>query len=163
MEEKRKKQPVALYVLAVAASIALDQWLKAWVVANIPLNASSADKIPLLPGIVHLTYIQNRGAAFGSLQDARWLFLLLLVLFAAVVVWALAKNKLDNAGERWMAVLALGGALGNGYDRLVNGYVVDMFEVEFMDFAIFNVADCFVVVSCIVFILIMLLTPTKKK
>ena len=73
-----KKRPMGLwYVLAVIAVLAADQGLKFWTVANIPLNAAPADQIPMIPGIVHLTYIRNTGAAFGMMKGGRWLFLLL--------------------------------------------------------------------------------------
>ena len=157
-----KKDPVGLYILAGAAEIALDQAFKAWTAAHIPLNASAAEQIPVIPGFIHLTHIHNSGVAFGMLQGGRWAFLALLAAFAAVVVWALAKHKLNAAWERWLAVLALAGAVGNGIDRLLHGYVVDMLELEFIRFAVFNLADFVINVSCIAFV-ILTLFPLKKK
>ena len=152
-----KKDPLGLYILASAAVIALDQWLKAWVTANIPLNAAVSEQVRLIPGLIHLTHIHNSGVAFGMLQGGRWAFLALLAVFAAVVLWALITRKLTKPWERWLAVIALAGAVGNGIDRALHGYVVDMFELEFVRFAVFNVADFAINVSCIAFVILMLL------
>ena len=151
-----KKDPLGLYILASAAVIALDQWLKAWVTANIPLNAAVSEQVRLIPGLIHLTHIHNSGVAFGMLQGGRWAFLALLAVFAAVVLWALITRKLTKPWERWLAVIALAGAVGNGIDRALHGYVVDMFELEFVRFAVFNVADFAINVSCIAFVILML-------
>ncbi len=156
-----KKDPLGLYILASAAVIALDQWLKAWVTANIPLNAAVSEQVRLIPGLIHLTHIHNSGVAFGMLQGGRWAFLALLAVFAAVVLWALITRKLTKPWERWLAVIALAGAVGNGIDRALHGYVVDMFELEFVRFAVFNVADFAINVSCIAFVLLTLF-PSKK-
>ena len=121
----------------------------------------------MIPGFIHLTHIHNSGVAFGMLQGGRWAFLALLAVFAAVVIWALAKRKLTAPWERWLAVLALSGALGNGIDRALHGYVVDMLELEFIRFAVFNLADFVINVSCIAFVILTLFprkkeTPTEK-
>ena len=158
-----KKDPVGLYILSGAGVIALDQAFKAWVTAHIPLNASAAEQIPLIPGFIHLTHIHNSGVAFGMLQGGRWAFLALLAAFAAVVVWALVKRKLTAPWERWLSVLALAGAIGNGIDRLLHGYVVDMLELEFIRFAVFNLADFVINVSCIAFVILTLFPSGKKR
>ena len=157
-----KKDPVGLYILASALVIGLDQAFKAWVTAHIPLNASASEQIPLLPGVIHLTHIRNSGVAFGLLQGGRWAFLGLLTVFAAVVIWAMVRRKLTAPWERWLAVLALAGAIGNGIDRALHGYVVDMLEVEFVRFAVFNLADVVINVSCIAFVILTLFQPKGK-
>ena len=151
------------YLLAVVLVIAADQALKFWTVANIPLNAAPEDEIPMIPGLVHLTYIRNTGAAFGMMQGGRWLFLLLLAAFCVLVVWAIRTNKLTDEFQRILAVLAVGGAIGNGIDRAAYGYVVDMFEVEFMNFAVFNLADAVLCVACFLFVIAVLLEDWRQK
>jgi len=151
------------YLLAVVLVIAADQVLKFWTVANIPLNAAPEDEIPMIPGLVHLTYIRNTGAAFGMMQGGRWLFLLLLAAFCVLVVWAIRTNKLTDEFQRILAVLAVGGAIGNGIDRAAYGYVVDMFEVEFMNFAVFNLADAVLCVACFLFVIAVLLEDWRQK
>ncbi len=158
-----KKKTVIGYVLASLAIIAADQALKAWVVRNIPLNAPAAQQRALIPGVVHLTHIRNSGVAFGMFSGGRWLFLALLAAFCVIVVWALVRHKLTAPWERWLAVLAMAGAIGNGIDRALYGYVVDMFELEFMHFAVFNIADIAINVCCILFVLLMLLRKEPKK
>ena len=160
---KAEKKTVIGYVLASLAVIAADQALKAWVVRNIPLNAAPAQQLPLIPGVVHLTHIRNSGVAFGMLAGGRWVFLSLLAAFCVLVVWALVRRKLAAPWERWLAVLAMAGAIGNGIDRALYGYVVDMFELEFMHFAVFNIADIAINVCCILFVLLMLLRKESEK
>ena len=107
----------------------------------------------------NLSHIRNEGVAFGMLQGGRWAFVALLGVFCALVLWALCTGKLTASWERWLAVLAMGGALSNGIDRAVYGYVTDMLELEFMRFAVFNVADCFI---CVCAVLYMALTLFRK-
>lgn len=140
---------------AIIASIILigDQWLKYWVTVNITLSTGEA---ALIPGVVKLVNIHNSGAAFGLLGDAayaRWLFLGVAALFIIVIIVVLAKHMFKSRFANWCAVLALAGAVGNCIDRALYGYVVDMFKVEFMNFAVFNVADIFLVVACLAFII----------
>ena len=162
MKTEGKHRQTLWYVLVFAAVVAADQGLKSWVAGHIPLNAGPGDQIPLVPGFMHLTYIQNRGAAFGMLQGGRWFFLALLAMFCVLAVWALATNRLQRPAERWLAVLAMVGAVGNGIDRALHGYVVDMFELEFMEFAVFNIADFVINVSCIAFVLLVLLSRDRE-
>ena len=160
MTDPKKKSPLWAYILVSAAVVALDQLFKAWVRANIPLYPSAAEQIPLIPGVIHLSHIRNAGVAFGLLQGGRWAFLALLGVFCGLVIWAIAKGKLAAPWEKWLGVLAMAGALGNGIDRAIYGYVVDMLEVEFISFPVFNLADCVISVSCVLF---MLLTLFKKE
>ena len=160
MASEKKKSMAVWYALAAALVIALDQWFKAWIRANIPLDPPAARQIALLPGVIHLTHIHNEGVAFGMLPGGRWAFVALLCAFCALVIWALRTGKLAAGAERWLAVLAMGGAIANGIDRAVYGYVVDMLEVEFMRFAVFNLADC---VICVTAFLYVLLTLLKKE
>ena len=143
------------YGAAFGLTVAADQWFKHWITVQIPLG--SGKTLPMIPGIVHLTYIQNRGAAFGMLQGKRWYFLALLAAFCVLVIWALRTGQLPDRFSRWLAVLATGGAVANGIDRALRGYVVDMFELEFMHFAVFNLADFVMNVCAILFVIHMLL------
>ena len=129
-----------------AGIVAADQLTKLWVVGNIPLYT----QIPAIPKLFHLTYVQNTGAAFSMLEGQQWLFLLLFVALTAAVIWEFSKNTLSlSRFERWCIAAIYAGGLGNMIDRLRLGYVVDMIEVEFMNFPVFNVADCFITCGCI--------------
>ena len=126
--------------LLVVLITVLDQLSKFWVVA----------KIPVIPGLVHLTYVQNTGAAFSAFQGMQWLFILVFMLFAAGIVWEFSRNRLGfTTFERWCVVAVFAGGLGNMIDRVRLGYVVDMIETEFIRFPVFNVADCFITCGCI--------------
>ena len=150
-----------LYAIIAAIILIGDQWLKYWVTVNITLSTGEAT---LIPGVVKLVNIHNSGAAFGLLGDAayaRWLFLGIAALFIIVIVVVLAKHLFKSRFANWCAVMALAGAVGNCIDRALYGYVVDMFKVEFMDFAVFNIADIFLVVACIAFVIYLIVDIFK--
>lgn len=150
-----------LYAIIAAIILIGDQWLKYWVTVNITLSTGDA---ALIPGVVKLVNIHNSGAAFGFLSNteyARWLFLGIAALFIIVIVIVLAKHLFKSRFANWCAVLALAGAVGNCIDRALYGYVVDMFKVEFMDFAVFNIADIFLVVACIAFVIYLIVDIFK--
>ncbi len=135
-----------LMLLAVVGATALDQWTKFLVVESIPLYG----QVDMIPGVVSLTYVQNTGAAFSSFRGMQWLFLLVFIVFTVGVVWEFAKKKMPfTTLERWCIALIYAGGLGNMIDRLRVGYVVDMIKTEFMDFPVFNVADCFITCGCV--------------
>ncbi len=132
--------------LAVAGIVTADQLSKFWTVANIPLHS----QIPALKGVFCLSYVQNTGAAFSSFQGMQWLFALIFVLFTAGVIWCFWKNAMPFSNfEKWCIAAIWAGGLGNMIDRLRLGYVVDMICLEFMEFPVFNVADCFITCGCI--------------
>lgn len=137
-----------LYAIVAVALLILDQWLKYWTTLHLAVGTGVQ---PLIPGVVQLTHIHNYGAAFGILKNARWFFVVLTLAFAALIVVLLARRVIGGGFGRWMAVLVLAGALGNGLDRAVYGYVVDMFQLQFMKFPIFNLADIFIDVGAILF------------
>lgn len=134
---------MALFTLVVVAA---DQITKLLVLAHIPLHS----QVPVIDGLFHLTYTQNTGAAFSSFQGMQWLFLIVFVLFAAAIAWEFPKKRWPfTTFERWCIISVFAGGLGNMIDRLWLGYVVDMIEVEFISFPVFNVADCFITCGCI--------------
>ena len=134
------------FSLFIAGIVAADQFTKYLTVLNIALY----EDVPFIPGLLQLTYVQNTGAAWSSFEGMIWLFALIFVVFTVLVVWEFTKNKMGfSIFEKWCIVAIYGGGLGNMIDRLRLGYVVDMIETEFMDFPIFNVADCFITCGCI--------------
>lgn len=137
---------VLFMVLLSAIIVAADQLTKIWVVANIPLHTS----LPAIPGLFHLTYVQNTGAAFSALEGMQWLFALVFAVFTIGLIWEFSKKRLPFLPfERWCILAIWAGGLGNMLDRLRLGYVVDMIAVDFIDFPVFNVADCFITCGCI--------------
>ena len=131
-----------LYVFAgllAAAVIGLDQLVKYLVVASIAPGAQAA----LIPGLVRLTYVKNTGAAFSILTGHRWPLAVITLAVVALIVFALARRYVTHPFGVLTLAAVTGGALGNLIDRLRLGYVVDMFEFEFVRFPVFNVADIF--------------------
>ena len=148
-----------LATIVIVLLVLLDQLVKYLVKTNIPLGSS----VPFLPGILSLAHIHTTGAAFSMLSGARWFFVILTVAFVIFGMWVLLTGRLRHSLGKWSWVLVLAGAVGNLIDRCLYGYVVDMFEVQFMHFAIFNVADIFVVVGGILFCIYYLFLHDKKK
>ncbi len=135
-----------LMVLCVAGITAADQLTKYLVVQNIPLYG----QVSVVDGLFHLTYVRNTGAAFSSFQNMQWLFAIVFVTLTVAIIWDFAKKSMPfTTLERWLIVCIYAGGLGNMIDRVRFGYVIDMIEVEFMNFAVFNVADCFITCGCI--------------
>ena len=135
-----------LMTLLAAVIVIADQVSKYLVVAQIPLGGH----VEVLPGVVGLTYVQNRGAAFSMLQNQQWLFALIFALFAVLIVWEFSQKRMPfTTLERCCIVSVFAGGLGNMIDRLRLGYVVDMIATEFINFPVFNVADCFITCGCI--------------
>ena len=138
-----------LMALFAACIVVLDQWTKALTVANIPLYTD----LPFWDGLFHFTYVQNTGAAFSSFEGQQGLFALIFGAFTLFLLWELWKNSLGlKPLERWCVVSIWAGGLGNMIDRVRLGYVVDMIEVEFIRFPVFNVADCFITCGCVLLI-----------
>ena len=136
-----------LYLSLFAAGIvAADQVTKLLVLQHIPLYA----EIDAIPGLFHLTYVQNTGAAFSSFEGMRWMFVGLFAVLTVLILVEYFKKRMPFATfERWCIAAIYGGGLGNVIDRVRLGYVVDMIEVDFIKFPVFNVADCFITCGCI--------------
>ena len=133
------------YVIFAALMIVLDQVIKFLVRANIPLGES----IPFLPHIMDLTYVQNTGAAFSMLSKHTWVLTLLSAVIVAVIAVLVAKGVLTGRLGKFSATLIMAGGIGNLIDRLFLKYVTDMFQTTFMNFAVFNWADCCVTVGAV--------------
>ena len=133
------------YAIVAILILIADQGLKYWVTLNIPLDTGH---VTLIPGVLELTNIHNNGAAFSILQHApHWIFVIFTLVFAAIAVFCLRRNVVHGKIGRWSVVLVLAGAVGNCIDRILSGYVVDMFNFLFVRFAVFNLADVFIVVA----------------
>ena len=138
------------YILFILAIVAVDQWTKWLVLENIPLYG----RVEFLPGVISWTYTQNIGAAWSMLEGQQWLFVVIFAVLTAVVLLEYFKFHMPfTTTERWLIAAVYGGGLGNVIDRIRLGYVVDMIKTDFMDFPIFNVADCFISCGCILLII----------
>ena len=118
--------------------------------------------VPIIKDVIHLTYVENRGAAFGMLSDARWVFMLTssiaILGMLAYLYSGMAQNRLYEVS---LAMIVSGG-IGNMIDRTALGYVVDMIDFRLIDFAVFNGADSFVCVGAGLLILALVLDIVKE-
>ena len=148
------------YFLLAAFLVALDQWVKFSVRALIPLHT----RVVFLPGL-DLTYVQNTGAAFSLFSSHTWLLTILSGVVSVVLIVLLAKRYFNHWTGMLAVALLLGGAVGNFIDRLFLGFVTDMFATNFMNFAVFNVADMGVVAGgglLCVYVLLQFLQERKE-
>ena len=138
---------MSLFALGI---VALDQWTKFLVLKKIPLYGH----VDAIPGLFHFTYVRNTGAAFSAFEGMQWLFALIFVVLTAAIIYEYFwKRQPFTTFERWLIAAIYGGGVGNMIDRVRFGYVVDMINLDFMNFAVFNVADCFITCGCILLIL----------
>jgi signal peptidase II len=142
-----------IYAIAVVLVLILDQAVKFWTTKNILLDAVGDNCVELIRGVVHMTNVHNYGAAFSILQNARWLLIVITAVFVIGIIVLLNQEIIHTKFGKWAAVGLLAGALGNCIDRVLYGYVVDMFEFEFFTFPVFNVADIFITVFGVLFII----------
>ena len=145
----KKRGVIAGFIVAL---IVLDQLVKAYVVQNIALGEVKT----WIPNFVSLTYLQNRGAAFSMLQDQQWFFTVITLVVMAGAIWYLHKHLDDSLWTVLGLMLIISGGLGNFIDRVSQGFVVDMFHLDFVNFAIFNVADSYLTVGVVVLLIAML-------
>lgn len=149
----------AYAILAVLLVIG-DQLTKLAVRAGIPLGGS----VPFIPGVLELTYVQNTGAAFSILRSHTWLLTLTSAVVVLVICYLIVKGFFKNALGRWAAMLVLAGGMGNLIDRAVFGCVTDMLKTTFIDFPVFNVADCCITVGVpLLFLYVLLYVGRDEK
>ncbi|MDN2452919.1 signal peptidase II [Lactobacillus sp. UCMA15818] len=142
---------MALYIFLIFAIILLDQIVKLLVVSNIPLNSS----VQLIPSTLSIAHIRNYGAAWNIFTGQKW-FLFLITVIALGVLGYLFFKLWKNWVYALGISLMIGGTLGNFIDRIRIGYVVDMLQLDFINFPIFNVADSALSVGVLVIIIAML-------
>lgn len=152
-------------LLAAVIMIVIDQCTKLWAVAKLrPIGST-----PVIDGFLDLTFVENRGVAFGMLYGKKWVILCMVAVIVAILVYyfiKLPKTK-EYHYVRAAMTLILAGAVGNVIDRMMRGYVVDFFEFTFVDFPVFNMADIYIVVGVILLAILMLFVikeePKKKE
>ena len=133
------------YIVLFAALLGADQLIKYWTVEHLALGESAA----FLPGIVQLTRVHNYGAAWSSFSGQTTALAVVTVLLMAAVAYLLVRRIVRHPLGVIAGVMILAGGVGNLIDRLFRGYVVDMFDLLFIDFPIFTLADCFVAVGVV--------------
>lgn len=143
-----------LDLLITAALFFVDRYTKTLAVRNL----KGKDPIKVIPEVFELRYLENRGAAFGMLQDMRTLFIAVGVIFIVIILFFLIMLPATKKYRLLRACLVMigAGAIGNLYDRITLNYVVDFLYFIYIDFPIFNVADIFVTVSAAILVILFL-------
>ncbi|CAI2593793.1 Lipoprotein signal peptidase [Apilactobacillus kunkeei] len=138
--------PIVYILINICALVGIDQAIKIWISANISETTSTT----IIPGVLSITNLHNSGAAWSILEGQQWLFSIITLVAVVAIVYFMIKLKGRKLYLTSTTIL-LAGILGNFINRFLQGYVVDMFQVDFINFPVFNFADI-----CITFGIILL-------
>ncbi len=148
-----------IYAIIAAAVLAADIFTKLWAEGALkPIGT-----LPIIEDIFHLTYLENRGIAFGLFSGGRIVFVIVSLVVLAVLAFVLLKTE-KSLRTVWLkggSALIFGGALGNMIERVVKGYVVDFLDFRIIDFPVFNIADIAVCVGAGMLIIHFLFAEVK--
>ncbi len=152
-----------IWFAVIIVTVFLDQLTKYLTV----LHLKPIDTLPIIEDVLHLTYVENTGAAFGMMKDARWVFMVVSsVAIIGILGYMVYRAYVKKDPLHWMESLSLslivGGGIGNMIDRTLLGYVVDMIDCRFINFAVFNVADSFVCIGAGLMILYLVILTVKE-
>lgn len=148
---KHKIKILLLDLLFLLLLIFVDQFTKYAAV----LKLKNQPAFNIINGVLEFNYLENRGAAFGMLQNQKIFFVFVAVIFLGVIIYVLAKAPVDKKYNKlhFLLVMIAGGAIGNLIDRLRFDYVVDFIYIVLINFPIFNVADMYVTFSTVILII----------
>ena len=147
-----------MYEVIVAILIGLDQIIKCWALNYLQV----VESIPVINNIFNLTYVENRGAAFGMLQNNQTIFIVVAAVASCYGLYYLHTKKMNNIGKIGI-LLVISGAIGNLIDRVRLGFVVDYLDFHIIWNYVFNLADCFVVVGTILLCIYIITSEEDKK
>lgn len=148
------------YAIAAVLGIVVDQLTKLLTVQRLELGQS----VPFIPGVLHFNYVRNYGASWNILDGKRWFLIVITVVAILVIAFIVAKRVVKHPLCVWGLIGMISGGVGNLLDRIMQGYVVDMFEPAFIPFfPVFNVADIWATVGVIVFAVGLLFFEDKNK
>lgn len=149
--KKRKILLLLLDLLLLALLVALDQYTKYIAVQRL----KNQPAFNIINGVLEFNYLENRGAAFGMLQNQKIFFVFVAVIFLCVIAYVLIKAPQEKKYVKLHILLVMisGGAIGNLTDRLRLDYVVDFIYIVLINFPIFNVADMFVTFSTVLLVI----------
>ncbi len=147
-----------IWLAVIIGAVLLDQLTKYLTVFYL----KPADTVPLIEDVLHLTYVENTGAAFGMMKDNRWVFMTVsTVAIVGILVYLMVKRPTGRL-ECLSLSLIVGGGIGNMIDRFILGYVIDMIDFRLINFAVFNVADSFVCVGAGLMVLSLIMAMIKE-
>ncbi|MDO5479340.1 MAG: signal peptidase II [Clostridia bacterium] len=148
--------PWGLIVLGIIGIDALTKYI-------VSSSMFITQSIPVIKGVFSITYVKNTGASFGMLPGGRWFFIAVTLVMLGIIIGYTVKRKEKNKLYLTAASFIVGGGIGNLIDRILTGEVVDFFDFCLIDFAIFNVADCFIVVGVILMLIYCFVAEMKEK
>ncbi len=146
-----------IYTSVIVLGVILDQMTK-WLAVKF---LEPRPTFPLIKGVLHFTFLKNYGAAFGMLSDRRWVFMSISTVAIIALIIFLYMKKAPNLLYALCLSFIISGGIGNMIDRIALGYVVDFIDVRLINFAIFNVADCFVTVGSFGLIILLIIDIIK--
>lgn len=149
---------VIIALIAALILIGVDQAIKLWAVNTL----TAVDTIPLIQDVLHLTYVENRGAAFSMLQGQTWFLVGITAVVAIAAIAVLLSGRVKDKMAIWSIALIIAGGVGNLIDRIGRGFVVDYIDFRLIHFPVFNFADCCVVVGTILLAFYILFWEEKK-
>jgi len=150
---------MALYIFTVVAIIGVSRWLAYW--AYYFLKPA---EIPWIADIIHFTYVENTGAAFGMFENnSGMLSAISILLFLIITYWVVSKKKVLTNDLVFALACVAGGGISNVVDRFTFGFVIDYVYFKFIDFAVFNLADTCVVLGTIYVGIKILMAKDEKK
>ncbi len=129
---------------------------------GIPSNFSVASDIPVIQDVFHIKYLANEGISWGMLSGKKALLIILCIVILAVIAFVIYKTRPENFFEKISYGLVMGGAIGNLADRFMYGFVVDFLDFRLINFPVFNVADCCVVVGAILLCICIIFFEKKE-
>jgi signal peptidase II len=147
-----------VFWIIALVGLALDQLSKYWVVQSMTLEQS----VPVWDGVLHFTYVTNKGAAFslftGGVWWLRWLSLIVSLALMAIALFGPKMGRWEQTGYGFI----LAGALGNGLDRFLAGEVVDFLQLRLFEFPIFNLADVFINIGIVCLLISAFFLPGRS-
>lgn len=157
---KHTKKHISCLIM-IALIIIFDRVTKYFAVKNL----YGGDIVNFIPGVVQFRYAENTGMAFSMLSGARWIFIFVTVVACVGVLYYMLSNRCKSLWLYWSLGVVVSGGIGNLVDRIMQGYVVDFIEPTFVDFAVFNIADCAVTcgaVSLVLYLVFDIIKDAKK-
>lgn len=148
-----------LALLMSVVLVVIDQVIKEVAYANL----RPVDTVPLIEDVLHLTYLENTGMAFGMMRDQTWLLVWGTGLVLLILVLAVMIGKIKETFPVFVVCTIIGGGIGNLIDRVYRGYVIDYIYVKLIDFAIFNFADMCVTVGTILLLVYLIVSEFRRK
>lgn len=152
-----KKKHISCSIMIILI-VAFDQITKLLVTKNL----FDGTVVNFIPNFIQFRYAENTGMAFSLFSGARWIFIILTLAVCIVALWYMFANKCKSLWLYWSLGVIVSGGIGNLIDRVRFGYVVDFIEPVFVNFAVFNIADCAVTCGAVVLVIYLLFDSFKK-